>query len=186
NLVVPADAAYTQKYWLVKPPAGDVYQVDDVNLLGRPDNPPAAQMRISLTIDGTPIELVRPVQHRYADRAQGERVRPFVVVPSVAVNLPVPVAVFPDSSPRRVQVSVQANTPNAEGELGLDLPAGWKADPATLPFHISLAGEAQEITFFVTPPAGETTASLRAVAKVGGREISNGMQVISYPHIPAQ
>ena len=29
-------------------------------------------------------------------------------------------------------------------------------------------------------------ATLRAVAKVGGREIASGMQVISYPHFPAQ
>src|SRR5262249_25553463 len=157
-----------EKYWLVKPPTADVYQVDDLNLRGLPDNPPAAQVRVRLSVDETPIELVRPVQHRYADRAQGERVRPFVVVPAVAVNLPGPVAVFPDAAPRKVQVSVQANTANAEGELRLDLPAGWKAEPATMPFKIAHSGEAQEMTFQVTPPAGETTASLRAVAKVAG------------------
>jgi LmbE family N-acetylglucosaminyl deacetylase len=186
NLAVPANEPYTQKYWLAKAPSADVYQVDDLELRGLPDNPPAAQMRVFLTVEGTPIELVRPVQHRYADRAQGERVRPAVVVPAVAVNLPVPVAVFPDASPHRVQVSVQANIPNAEGELRLDLPAGWKAEPATMPFRIAISGEAQEIAFQVTPPAGETAASLRAVAKVNGRDIANGMQVIAYPHIPSQ
>jgi len=118
--------------------------------------------------------------------AADERVRPFIVVPAVAVNLPVPVAVFPDGTPRKVQVSVQANVPNAQGELRLDLPAGWKAEPASMPFHVERSGETSEMTFEVTPPAGETTASLRAVAKVGGREIDSGMQVISYPHIPPQ
>ena len=186
NLVVPADQSYTQKYWLAKPPSADVYQVDDQQLIGLPDTPPAAQVRVLLTVDGTPIELVRPVQQRFADRAQGERVRPVVVVPAVAVNLPVPVAVFPDSAPRRVQVSVQAKIADAEGELRLDLPAGWKAAPATMPFKIGLIGEAREMTFEVTPPAGETTATLRAVAKVGGRDIASGMHVIDYPHIPPQ
>ena len=38
----------------------------------------------------------------------------------------------------------------------------------------------------MTPPAGESTASLRAVATVGGREIASGMEVIAYPHIPTQ
>ena len=42
-----------------------------------------------------------------------------IVVPAVAVNLPVPVAVFPDAGPKKVQVSVQANQANAEGELRL-------------------------------------------------------------------
>ena len=68
---------------------------------GRPDADRPARYAargpgaVRLTVDGAPIELVRPVHHRYADRAQGERVRPFVVVPMVAVNLPEPVAVFP-------------------------------------------------------------------------------------------
>src|SRR4029453_5784520 len=35
-------------------------------------------------------------------------------------------------------------------------------------------------------PAGGSAASLRAVAKVGGRDIANGMTVIAYPHIPPQ
>jgi hypothetical protein len=186
NLVVPANEAYTQKYWLAKPIVNDVYQVDDQRLIGLPDNPPAAQIRVRLTIDGTPLELVRPVQHRYADRAQGERVRPFVVVPAVAVNLPVRVAVFPDATPKWVQVSVQAYVANAKGDLHLDLPAGWKAEPSSMPFQIERAGEASERPFLVTPPAGETTASLRAVARVAGRDIDSGMQVIAYPHIPAQ
>jgi LmbE family N-acetylglucosaminyl deacetylase len=183
---VPANQPYTQPYWLVKPPATDVYQVDDQLLIGLPDSPPAAKVVVHLTVDGAPIEIARPVHFRYADRAQGERLRPALIVPAVAVNLPSPVTLFPDSSPRKVQVSVQANIANPEGELRLDLPAGWKAEPHAQEFKLARAGEQEVITFTVTPPAGETTASLRAIAKIGGRDIENGMQVIAYPHIPSQ
>jgi hypothetical protein len=183
---VPAGQAYTQPYWLVKAPTADVYQVDDQMLIGLPDNPPAARVRVRLTVDGTGIELVRPVHYRYADRAQGERVRPAVIVPAVAVNLPSPVALFPDTTPRKVQVSVQANVANPEGELRLELPGGWKAEPPAQAFHLTRTGEQEVITFTVTPPAGETTASMKAVAKVNGRDIANGIQVIAYPHIPSQ
>src|ERR1035438_6289507 len=89
----------------------------------------AARVRVRLMVDGAAIELVRPVHHRYADRAQGERVRPLMVAPAVAVNLPEPVALFPDTAARQVQVSVQANVANAQGDLRLEAPAGWKADP---------------------------------------------------------
>ncbi|MDE3167033.1 MAG: LmbE family protein, partial [Acidobacteriota bacterium] len=186
KLAVPANEEYTQKYWLKKPHTADVYQVDDQRLIGLPDNPPAAQVRVRLTVDGTPIELVRPVHHRYADRAQGERVRPVVVVPAVAVNPPVPVAVFSDTAPRKVEVAVQSNIANADGDLRLDLPAGWKASPASAHFQIARAGEARELGFTVTPPAAQAAAPLRAVATVAGREISSGMRVIDYPHIPPQ
>ena len=144
------------------------------------------QLRVRLTVDGTGIELVRPVRHRYADRAYGERVRPLAVVPTVAVNLPEPVAIFPNSAAHKIQVSVQANVADAEGELRLETPAGWKVEPPTQQFKIATLGEQQVMTFQVTPPAGETMAPMHAIAKAGGREISSGTQVIAYPHIPAQ
>ncbi|MCX6630519.1 MAG: NEW3 domain-containing protein [Candidatus Solibacter sp.] len=186
SLVVPANQAYTQPYWLVKPATADVYQVDDQMLIGLPDTPSAAQVRVRLTVEGAPIELVRPVQNRYADRARGERVRPLMVVPTVAVNLSEPVAVFPDTAARKVQVSVQANVADAQGDLRLEVPPGWKAEPRSQSFQIAVAGEQRVVTFEVTPPAGETTASLRAVAKVNGRDIASGIQVIAYPHFPPQ
>ena len=186
SLVVPANQEYTQPYWLVKPPTADVYQIDNQMLIGLPDTPAAARVRFRVTVEGAAIELVRPVQHRYADRARGERVRPLMVVPAVAVNLPEPVALFPDTAARKVQVSVQADVPGAQGDLRLEVPAGWKAEPPSQSFQIAAAGEQRVVTFEVTPPAGETTASLRAVAKVNGRDIASGIQAIAYPHFPPQ
>jgi LmbE family N-acetylglucosaminyl deacetylase len=186
NLTVPANQAYTQPYWLVKPPTADVYKVDDQNLIGLADTPAAARVRVRLNVDGAAIELVRPVHHRYADRAQGERVRPFMIVPAVAVNLPEPVALFPDTTARTVQISVQANVANARGSLRLEVPAGWKAQPPSQDFEIAGSGEERVMKFEVTPPAGETTATLHAIAKVNGRDIESGLQVIAYPHIPPQ
>lgn len=183
---VPASQPYSQPYWLIKPPSHDVYTVEDQRLIGQPDTPPAAQVRLKLTIGGAPVEIVRPVRYRYAERAEGERYRLMVVVPAVAVDLPESVALFPAAAPRSVQVTVEANTANAGGELRLELPAGWKADPPSQPFHIQTSGEQADLTFQVTPPAGATTASLHAVAIVNGRTIDSGMQVISYAHIPPQ
>jgi len=85
-----------------------------------------------------------------------------------------------------VAVSVKANAANATGELRIDVPAGWKVDPKARSFQIARAGEQQELSFTVTPSQADSTASLRAVATVGGREIASGVQVISYPHIPDQ
>jgi hypothetical protein len=183
---VPAPQAYTQPYWLMKPPNGDVYTVDDQTLIGLADNPPVLSVRFRLSIDGAPFELERPVTYRYADRAEGERVRPLVVIPPVAVDLPESVAIFPKAEARKVAVSVKANAAKAAGDLRIDVPAGWKVDPKTRSFQIAAAGEQEELSFVVTPPQADSTASLRAVATVGGREIAAGVQVISYPHIPDQ
>jgi len=183
---VPASQPYSQPYWLVKPPAGDVYTVDDQRLVGLADTPPVLGIRLRLTIGGAAVEIVRPVHQRYASRAEGERTRPLVVVPVVAVNPPARVAVFPGEAARALHISVAAGVANAAGELRLDVPDGWKAEPRQQAFRIAGAGEQRDLLFTVTPPAGAATATLRAVATVGGREISSGMEVISYPHIPPQ
>jgi LmbE family N-acetylglucosaminyl deacetylase len=183
---VPAGQPYSQPYWLEKPPVGDCYTVEDPRLIGLPDPPPPLRAVVRLTIAGSPVELVRPVRNRYADRALGERVRPLAIVPSVAVNMPNSVELFPSGAPRKIMVALRANRGNAAGEVKLSLPAGWKAEPASQPFRIAVSGEQEEVGFTVTPPGGETVARMRAVASVAGREIASGMDVIAYPHIPTQ
>jgi LmbE family N-acetylglucosaminyl deacetylase len=183
---VPPAQPYSQPYWLVKPPSDDNYTVEDQNLIGLADTPPVLQVRLRFSIEGTPFELVRPVEYRYADRTEGERVRPLVVIPAIAVNLPESVAMFTTPAARKVQVTLRANTENADGQVRLDVPDGWKAEPKSQAFHIGMPGEEEELTFDVTPPPTESEVQLRAVATIGGREIDSGMQVISYPHIPVQ
>ena len=183
---VPVTQPYTQPYWLVKPPSGDVYQVDDQMLIGLADTPPAVKMRLKLNVDGAPIEVTRPVEYRYAPRAEGERVRLLAIVPPIAVNVTDPVAVFPAVTARNVQVTVRANVANAAGNLRLDLPGGWRAVPRSQPIHLAGAGDEDQLTFEVTPPAAQSIATLKAVATVNGREVANGMNTISYPHIPTQ
>jgi LmbE family N-acetylglucosaminyl deacetylase len=183
---VPLDQPYTQPYWLIKPPNHDLYTVDDQRLIGLADTPAVARVRVTLKVGGASIELTAPVHHRYADRVLGERTRPLAIVPAVAVNLPDIVDMFPQAGARTVHVALAANTAKAEGELKLDLPDGWKAEPPSQSFQIGTAGEAQELTFRVTPPKATATTTARAIATVGGREISSGMQVISYPHFPPQ
>jgi LmbE family N-acetylglucosaminyl deacetylase len=183
---VPQEQPYSQPYWLVKPPSNDVYTVEEQRLVGQADTPAVAHVRLRFTLDGMPFELVRPVHYRYASRAEGERERPLVIVPPVAVNTPEAVAIFPSASSRQVHVGVRANVANAAGTLRLDVPVGWKVAPQSQPFKIGVLGEQQEIVFDVTPPAGESVASLRAVATVGGREVASGTETIDYPHIPIQ
>jgi hypothetical protein len=185
DLEIPASQPYSQPYWLTKPPVGERYTVDNQMLAGLPESP-VEQMRMRLTIAGTPVEILRRIEHHSTDRAEAERIRPITVIPPVAVNLTSSVRVFPDRAAHQVVTIAHANTANAEGEIHLDAPAGWKVSPKSLPFKMETAGEERELKFDVTPPAADATATLRAVATAGGREIALGMDTISYPHIPIE
>jgi hypothetical protein len=191
DLEIPSNQPYSQPYWLVKPPSAGAYAVADQRLVGDPETP-AEQLRISLTVAGTGIEIVRPIVYRYNDRLEGEKVRPLTVVPPVAVDLPLSPdlstqpMIFPSSAPRKLQVTVKANVANAEGILRLELPPGWNATPKSQPFHLEALDDRQELAFEIAPLASEADGTLRAIATVGGREIAVGMASISYPHIPQQ
>jgi len=183
---IPADHPYSQPFWLVKPKQGDTYTIDDQRLIGRPDTPPVLEARFRLIARGAQIVLTRPVQYRYTDRIQGDLTRPLVVVPAVAVNMTESVRIFPRVEKRSIHVQVRANKANSEGDLKLDLPAGWTAQPASTPFQLAQRGEQQDVLFDVSPRDGDETAQLRAVATIAGREIDRGMDIITYPHIPVQ
>lgn len=181
---VAADQPYTQPYWLEQATEGALYRIPRSAQLGLAMQDAVLEARFLVNIDGADLELRRPVQHRYVDRVTGEHVRPLLVVPPVSIDLAERAFVFVDDKPRRIEIPVKAHVANAGGDLKLELPAGWRAEPAGQSFRLTEDGEQKALTFTITPPAAETTGLLRAVATVGGREIAVGLDRIDYPHIP--
>src|SRR5262249_40172991 len=68
----------------------------------------------------------------------------------------------------------------------LDVPTGWKVEPASRHFDLTAAEEQTNLSFELTPPANASRGRLKAVAQVGDQTISSGIEVLQYPHIMAQ
>jgi len=182
---VPADQPYSQPFWLREPRGGDTYTISDQRLVGLPDDPPLLNLRFGIEAGGVAFDLVRPVRHRYVDRVDGEQTRALTVVPPVALNLPQDVVLFPNGDARKVEIEVRADAPKVAGLVRLALDAGWNADPVSRPFEQAQEGQQQPLSFEVKPDRGpDPPAWLRGVARVGEREISVGMLVISHPPLP--
>ncbi len=147
---------------------------------------PGEPGRFAVTNGETEIEIERRVNYRYVDPVEGELTRPVDVVPPVSVNVPAAAVIFPSSQPRAVDVQVIANMTGAGGEVRIELSDGWKAEPAARKFQLAKAGELRVVSFSVTPPPGDSVVRARAVATIGGKNISTGLRVIAYPHIPPQ
>lgn len=190
SFTVPLNQPYTQPYWLEQPKDGALYSVRDPRNIGLPQNEPALAAHFRLQVAGTELELTRPVQYRYVDRVFGEQVRPFTVIPPVAVSLPEHALVFGDAKPRRIEVAVRSNGGKIGGDLRLDVPAGWSADPASRHFELAATEEQTNVFFNLVPPASDSRANsqgkLRAIAQVGAQTVSTGTEVIQYPHITTQ
>jgi LmbE family N-acetylglucosaminyl deacetylase len=183
---LPEDEPYSQPYWLVDPPDGWLYHVSNPRQIGDPENPPVLESHFHLKIAGADLDLTRPAEYRYIDHMYGETVRPVAVVPPVAVNFHGPAQVFPNGTPRRIEVPIVANTARVSGDVHLEAPEGWRIDPPLQHFDLAGADQQSTVTFEVAPPAGASEGQLRAIATVGARKISVATEVIVYPHIPAE
>ena len=142
----------------------------------------------SVKFEGANIFLSFPVQYKSTDPVEGEKYRPLTVVPPVMVNVGGHAYVFADNQPKTIPVTLRAGKAGVRGSVALTLPAGWKAEPASISFDLAAKDAEQTVQFRVQPGAGaaEGKAELRAVATVEGQAYSRGYQTIAYTHIPTQ
>ncbi len=172
---------WSQPYWLQQPKDGDSYAVADPSLIGQAENPPVFEEHLKFEIDGTPIELDRPVVYRWVDRTIGERWRPVAVVPPVAISLHEPSAIFPNAEAKRTVIEMRAVGKGA-GDLRLD-DSGWKIEPRSTAFNLN-DGEATTAAFAIQPPTAEGIARATAEARIGNRDVNVATELIDYTHIP--
>src|SRR5207248_2232982 len=135
----------------------------------RPDNPPYYTASFEIQAGSERIELRRPVHYRFIDPERGERVRPVAIVPPVVLNLTEPAFVFPNGKPQRVELQVKANVARAAGDVRLEVD-GWKVEPPSRAFRLTEVGEQADLSFDVTPSPRVASATVRAIAKVGGKD----------------
>lgn len=185
---VPPDAGLTRPYWHRRSLNDPRVVVDDTALIGLPWRPQPVIGRARFLVDGVEIEIRRPAQYRFADRAFGEIRRELQVVPALSVTMDPQVVVAPSGreSPLRFSVSVVSNVDGMiEGGLSLEAPDGWEVSPGEVPLSFSGRGQAATFNYSVVPArdARDGAYNVRAVAKAGGNEYREGYEVIAYPHI---
>jgi LmbE family N-acetylglucosaminyl deacetylase len=185
---VPDDMPISQPYWLQKPPGKGAYTVDNQELIGLAENPPA--IPIVVTLDDNQFHTILftvPAVYRWVDPIRGEQTRPVDIVPEVTANLNSKVVVFPDRQPKSVTIALQDFTGATAATVRLTAPSGWKVDPASVPVTFEKKGDEARATFRVTPPSAETSAVLTAEVEMpNGKKVSKAITTIDYPHITPQ
>jgi LmbE family N-acetylglucosaminyl deacetylase len=186
SITVPKNQPVSQPYWLREPKQGETYTVPNQLDIGLAENPPLLRAHFHLRVDTADIEVARPVMFRYIERSEGERTRPLIVEPDVALQLSEGARVFPTGAARSIHMQVEANVADASGHVQIQVPAEWTVEPRELDFKLAGAGQETPVSFRLTPPAHDSKGTLEASANVGDSKIAVGMQVINYPHIPPQ
>jgi len=112
-----------------------------------------------------------------------EQKRTLAIVPAFSVMLEPGQQVIPTDKDGEfvVKVGVSSNLSGAkQGTLRLELPVGWKAEPAQAALEFRQRGEKQEIEFKIFPASlKEGRANIRASLKSGGIEYSEGYSLVT-------
>ncbi len=185
DVTVPMDAALARRYFGRRSVRESRYEVREPRFLHLAGREPALTASVDHTIGGQQIRMSATVYRREANLPYGYEYRELKVAPAVAVNvspanLVVPLSANPASL--SLEVEVLSNQPEgAEGELLLELPEGWSAEPPRHGFRFSQSNARQRFGFSVTAPGiGRGTYRLVAVARAGGREYRQGYQSIRH------
>ena len=189
RLRVPKNAAYTRPYWHRDDPETEsVNHIDDEKYATLPFPPPVMRARVEYSVAGASRPAVKngigaTVVTRFLDEAGVERARPLAVVPafSVALERGTQVISTHNGSSSVVAVGVASNLDRkAGGGLRLELPQGWRSEPAQFAVEFARRGEKRDFQFKVFP-AGlqEGRAKVRAVLEADGEKYSEGYTLVT-------
>lgn len=193
-VTVPMGAPPPSPWFLERPRDGDVYEWPEApDLRALPFRPPPLHGRVAAVVSAAgerlEIEVEDPVRHRAVDGATGERWRPLQVAPRVSVDAAAETMIWPTghADPRVVAFRVSSFARDAvSGEIGLDLPPGWRGEPDGALFELAGEGAVQTVSFTIEPPSGGTEGEffVRPRLRLGGVEVpAMRAEIIDYPHI---
>ena len=185
---LPADTPLSQPYWLRAEGTAGMYRVDDPDLIGRPENPPAFPVEFVFEVGGQTLVVPDAPVQVTRDPLRGEVRRQLQVIPPVTLEFVHDLELFAPGSAHVVTVELTAARPGLTGSLQLEAPAGWQVAPAAQTFDLGAAGAHPRFTFTLTAPAAaaSATAGIVARAEIGGVRYRNGRVEIHYDHIPDQ
>ncbi len=188
RLRVPKDTTYTRPYWHRDNPDTDsIHHVDNEKYATLPFPPPPLQARVEYSVgnakDGRAHNgIAVPVVTPFVDDAGKQRSRTVEVVPSFSVALEPGTQVISTHNGKTTNVTVGVTsdlTSAAKGDLRLDLPSGWRSEPAQAPVSFTHRGEKQEIHFKVVPADVQPGhATIRAVFESEGDKYSEGYTLV--------
>jgi hypothetical protein len=129
------------------------------------------------------IGIGATVVTEFIDDSGMTRARPLAVVPAFSVALEPGTQVISthNGASSEVTVGVSSNlTGENHGTLRLELPSGWRSEPAELAVDFTRRGEKQDFHFKVFP-AGlqESRAQVRAMLEVNAEKYSEGYTLVT-------
>jgi LmbE family N-acetylglucosaminyl deacetylase len=179
----PDNAAFTRPYFTRPDIEQSYYDIIDPEYLNEPLAPYPLAAWAEWNFHGAPIRVGQFVQTVKRVNGLGTVLEPLTVAPAIGISIEPRFGIVPlDAKAFSVKTVVHSNVKGpASGTVRLDLPAGWKSEPASAPFSTAQDGDDLGLSFTVTPSnLGEKPYSITAVAEFAGKQYREGYHVTGY------
>jgi len=190
SIKLPIDIPYSNPYWLNEPSANGLYKVEKQQMIGKAENDPALEAKITLKIEGNEISFMSPLKYKTSDRINGESIQPLYILPAVSVEFDEEVSIFTSQGQQKeLSLKVEALKDNISGKLDLKLPEGWKLVESDNDLMFENLSKNSSRVFNIVVESGKQSGKfeLKASIKIGGKSNeAHNVQEIQYDHIPNQ
>ncbi|MEO8719493.1 MAG: PIG-L family deacetylase [Ginsengibacter sp.] len=173
KVLIPEVAKISQPYWLVEPMNKGSFNVNDQNLIGKPQNDPESAV-INLMIDGQEIIYTIPVQYKSGDPVRGEEFEPLFIIPKIEIQSQPELGLSVNNSPVAINSGI-INNSNSQNGIAVK----------TIYSDNVLETKKGNNSFFSIKNPGRRNAEIIDWHAVDGNVIYDSYKkVIEYPHIP--
>jgi hypothetical protein len=175
---------YTQPFWLRQKPQKGIYPAANHQLKGLAVEPYPFNIKVVLGFNGQEVWFEVPVIYRWRDPVEGEMLRALTVSPPVTASFAEKVFYFPTRESQAIDMILRSGPAPVSGELKLNLPSSWQAQPASVSFDIKEPFTEKRVSVEITPPATDTSCDVTVDLLVGGKTYRHSQLIIEYPHLP--
>jgi len=176
--------ATTRPYFTQKNYEQPFYEIHAPAMRLAPLSLPAETVWITAKYDGVDLRFGQVAMAAQSVAGAGVVSQPLTFVPGLSVSMQPSAGIIPLSEknfPLTVRVRSAAPT-GAVGTVQLEMPAGWRSEPASMNFHTA-RNEEQAIQFIVTPGAlGQKayTLTAKATSAATNRQYTEGYTPVGY------
>lgn len=185
QVTVPPDAAHTSAFWKRDSVHETFYRYQSEEVFGQPL--PEAPLHAVLTYEfqGVRAQIRQPALVSQVDEKGLQFRKALSVGPALSLRTETDAGFLPLSKDAYA-LNVELRNVGGEaigGDVRLELPTGWRSEPASLPFRMEKEGEATGAAFRIIPPLGLRTGRVMvaAVATANGREYRDTFHPITQP-----
>lgn len=186
KLQVPPNEPYSNPYWLNIPHPNSGFVINDLSLIGKPENTDNLSVTYDLDIEGVRFQMKKDIQYKSVDPVKGEIYRPLQVLPPATLNFSDKIVLFTSTNKKNIQLLIKSNEPDFKGELEFSTPAGWTVFVKNKSINIPEKGGELTLDLVVEGSANAKNGNLIATIKTDNDKLTKSIYSIDYDHIPSQ